>query len=219
MLSDLAKRWLAYARGVVACEGHHRHCDAPIINAIDSALRWPGFVGPAYETAHKRLLLVGRVHNPSGWHSESGLGLVETLMHEWLADAKSDEQFYAEYNREYARRLPTWGPWKKVYATLAAAAGVDANGVAYTNVAKCWQYPGKESRLQLSCSSEFPLDGLVQAIKPHGVFLLAKDGWLAKVPGAQVRSVPFMNDSAPHFQLPLGRLTAAVEWVQRLKTT
>ncbi|MEO9263374.1 MAG: hypothetical protein ABI282_04725 [Candidatus Baltobacteraceae bacterium] len=219
LLSDLAKRWLVHARDVFACSAHHRACDAPSVPNIDPSLRWPGFVGPVYEkvnTPKKKLLLVGRIHNPSGWSARTGLGDLEVLIRDWLTGNCTDEEFYRDYNREYARRLATWGPWTKVYRTLANAAGVDETGIAYANVAKCWQYPGKESKLQRACSATFPLEELVDIVKPQGVFLLATDAWVSRISGAQVRSVPFMNDSAPHFQLPPDRIAAAVKWVGAL---
>lgn len=216
MLSELAKRWLIHARAVFACADHHNACDAPTVTGIDPALRWPGFVGPNYEKAQKKLLLVGRIHNPSGWENWPGLGGLQPLIHEWLSGSRSDEAFYTDYNREYARRLVTWGPWRKVYDALASAAGVDATGVAYANVAKCWQYPGKESKLQRACSRTFPLEELVDIVKPHGVFVLATDAWVAAVPNARVRSAEFRNDSAPHFQIPYDRLIRHVEWVRGL---
>jgi hypothetical protein len=173
-------------------------------------------VGLNYECAPKRLLLLGRIHNPSGWHASGGLGKLEPLIQAWLAGTMDDEQFYKRYSSGYAELLPTWGPWYKVYAMLAAAAGVDVTGVAYANVAKCWQFPGYESITQRACSKAFPLEELVAIVKPHGVFLLAPQTWVARVPTATVTSVPFRYDSAPHFQIPRDRLTVAVEWVKGL---
>ena len=215
-LSKLATEWLAYARSVFASGSHLNQCNAPSLTSIDPILRWPGFVGPEYETAPKRLLLVGRVHNPSGWTVANGLSDLESLAKQWLGGSMSDPDFYREYGREYALRLTTWGPWQKALVHLAAAAGVDERGVSYVNVAKCWQYPGKETAMQRRCSKTFPLESLVEIVKPHGVFVLATDKWMAKVPGAQVTSVPSMNDSAPHFQIPLERLAKAKAWVRNL---
>lgn len=164
----------------------------------------------------KKLLLAGRIHNPSGWARWPGLGDLEPLIHKWISHQLSDDEFFNEYSREYACRLKTWGPWSKLYSALARAAGTDENGVAYANVAKCWQFPGRESRLQRSCSEEFPLEDLVRLLEPHGVFLLAPDSWVTRVPGARVQTVPFMNDSAPHFRLSRDQIAAAETWVQTL---
>lgn len=216
MLSDMARRWLAYARAIFACPAHHAQCDAPPVSTIDCSIRWPGFVGPSYERSVKKLLLLGRIHNPGGWNETSGLGTLEPLIHDWIDGRISDPSFYAEYNRRYAALLPTWGPWYKVYGSLAAAVGIDATGVAYANVAKCWQFPGHESAAQRACSSEFPVEDLIEVVKPDGVFLLAPASWVSRVSGAQVRSVPFMYDSAPHFQIPHQRMQEAVTWVRSL---
>lgn len=216
MLSDLAQRWLVYARAVFRCANSGHACDAPSIADIDNALRWPGFVGANYERARTRLLLVGRIHNPSGWRAWPGLGTLEPLVRDWVSGRSSDAEFYRQYSERYAQLLVTWGPWRKVYAFLAEAAGVDADGVAYTNVAKCWQYPGKESAMQRLCSQAFPLQNLVDILQPHGVFVLAPDSWVSRVPGVSVASTAFMNDSAPHFQLPYHRLNSAIEWVENL---
>lgn len=216
MLSEIAKRWLVHARSVFSCDEHKRACDAPAVSGIDATIRWPGFVGPQYEDAKKKLLFLGRIHNPSGWLSHPGLGDLQPIIREWLDGKLADDIFYRDYNRVYARLLPTWGPWYKVYAALAAAGGVDENSVAYANVAKCWQYPGRESKLQRACSGAFPLEGLIDVVKPDGVFLLAPESWVSRVPGARVRSVPFMCDSAPHFQLPYERMKAAIQWVESL---
>jgi hypothetical protein len=216
VLSTLAQDWLTYARSVFACGTHLNACNAPLIDGIDPELRWPGFVGVNYEAAPKRLLLVGRVHNPSGWHGTSGLGGLELIARRWLAAELSDEEFYSDYSREYGKRLVTWGPWQKVYRHLAAAAGADEQSVAYVNVAKCWQNLGKESALQRRCSETWPLESLVEIVKPHGVFVLAPESWMQKVKGAQVTSVPFRYDSAPHFQIPTARLREAHSWVTSL---
>jgi hypothetical protein len=214
MLSSLTKTWLAYARSVFDCDAHLQQCDAPIIAGIDPTLRWPGFIGSRYESAPKRLLLVGRVHNPSGWPS---LIRLEGLAKDWVSGVTSDEDFFQSYNREYARQLVTWGPWQKVYSHLAAAAGTDENGIAYVNVAKCWQHPGRESARQRRCSRSFPLEALAQIVEPKGVFILATSQWVAQNPGAYVTSAPLMCDSAPHFQIPYQRLAAAQDWVRSLR--
>jgi hypothetical protein len=217
MLTELARNWLSYARRVARCPDHLRFCDAPNISDIDGAIRWPGFVGLRYELSPKRLLLVGRIHNPTGWSGWPGLGALEPLIRAWLHAEISDEAFFNDYNSEYARRLVAWGPWRKVYARLANAAGTDVSGIAYTNIAKCWQYPGKETSRQRACSKAFPLRDLVEVLKPHGVFLLAPNVWVSQVPGAAAGDVPFMNDSAPHFQLPANRIQAAQMWVKGLQ--
>jgi len=146
----------------------------------------------------------------------NGLADLELLAKEWLCGSISDPEFYREYSRGYARRLATWGPWQKVFVHLATAARVDERGVSYVNVAKCWQHPGKETAMQRRCSKTYPLEALVGIVKPHGVFVLATDVWMANVPGAQVTSVSSMNDSAPHFQIPFERLEKAKAWVRNL---
>jgi hypothetical protein len=141
------------------------------------------------------------------------------LIRAWLQAEISDEAFFNDYNSEYARRLVAWGPWKKVYARLADTAGTDVSGITYTNIAKCWQYPGKETSRQRACSKAFPLRDLVEVLRPTGVFLLAPDAWVVQVPGTGVGDVPLMNDSAPHFQLPAHRMAAAELWVKGLSAT
>jgi hypothetical protein len=216
VLSDLEQRWLVYARSVFDCGPHLRECDAPAIDGIDPSLRWPGFVGENYEPAPKRLLLVGRVHNPTDWNGTYGVGGLGPLAKSWLSGSLSDEEFYREYSREYARRLIGWGPWLKIYAHLAEAAGADESSIAYVNVAKCWQYPGKESAKQRNCAAAFRLGDLVEAVRPSGVFLLATENWLDRVPQARVRSVPFRCDSAPHFQFSAKQIADAIAWVESL---
>ena len=213
MLSNLTKSWLAYARSVLDCGAHLQSCDAPTISGIDPTLRWPGFIGSGYESAPKRLLLVGRVHNPSGWPNLSRL---EEIAKEWLSRTTTDEDFFRHYSGEYARQLVTWGPWQKVYSQLASAAGTDENGVAYVNAAKCWQHPGRETARQRRCSQAFPLEALAQIVEPRGVFVLATSQWIMRNPGAYVTSAPFLCDSAPHFQIPYHRLEAAKAWVREL---
>lgn len=216
MLTQLDRNWLEYARRIFSCPAHLASCDAPRVEGIDPSIRWPGFLGENYQRAPKRMLFVGRVHNPSGWTRWPGLGGLESIVRDWLNGNIADDRFYRDYSREYARRLATWGPWAKVYGVLANAAGADETSVAYVNAAKCWQFPGKESRLQRACSAAFPLEDLVDIVKPHAVFLLATDGWVARVPGARVRTVPFRNDSAPHFQIPSERMRAHIDWIRSL---
>lgn len=86
----------------------------------------------------------------------------------------------------------------------------------YANVAKCWQRPGRESITQRKCSETFGVQTLLDLVKPHGVFLLAPQTWVDKVPGVQVAGTPFMSDSAPHFNIPESRIVEAIDWVRSL---
>jgi hypothetical protein len=75
--------------------------------------------------------------------------------------------------------------------------------------------PVENQPLSVDAAKRFHSNALSR-VKPHGVFVLATGAWIGGIPGARVTSVPFMYDSAPHFQLPHARLENAKAWVRSL---
>ena len=121
--------WLDYALSVIQPMDHLTACRLATGGAptpgLEADIRWPGYVGPAYESAPFRLLFVGQVHYPE--ELERTLGHFQNNMHTWANNPRTprgDDRFLQLLQAEYRKAIPQWGPWKRPFSKLSNRQGL-----------------------------------------------------------------------------------------------
>lgn len=174
MLTELENRWLNdWARPIVAVSSRHRQdCEssggATGEPSLDSALRWPGYVGSHFESCHWKILCVAQIHNAPELNRT--LGYLQGSMHQWVAGELSGEVFFRKLQESYQSAIAQWGPWTKTFSKILGPSAIDQTNIAYTNFAKCWQDPNVTPTSKLysamkCCEREFPIARPVRLLR------------------------------------------------------
>lgn len=190
MLTETERRWLDYAWEVVNCPtGHRRACERaggarPGQGRVDgNELRWPGYLGRRYGE-ERGVLCVGAVHReatPELERRDRTIGRTNaelaTSAREWLAGGRSepgDSRYLGRVRSAYEEALPQWARWQRHYRTLVEDyLGMSSTQIAWSNLAKCRvsidrgpKQRSAEAALTRLCQSAFPIDRLIEAIRP-----------------------------------------------------
>lgn len=192
LLTQLQRAWSRYARQVVDCGDHKAACvragGAVPLDDVDPDIRWPGMLGPGYESARYKVLCVGQIHLPTRW--KDGLGQLQPLMHEWLKSEVDDGHFIRSYNKKYSTLLPKWGTWKKGFGPVLRRFDIEPEDVVYTNFARCWQASGVRTYEVMNlCARTFPLKVLYDIVRPDAVLALSGASVFAAFPSL-MRGIP-----------------------------
>lgn len=182
-----------YAVSVIRIDDEHRYkCEkasgASGTTELCERIRWPGYVGHAYTNARVRLLCCAQVHHgPELWRTSKSIQ--STLLQ--IASSDLTPQLLRDLSHAYERTIPKWGPWtdfKKILTPL----GLDETNIAYTNIAKCWQTPGRSNveKPMKECLKTFPLTQLAKTIDAQAIVLMSSTGTMNRV-GIVQEDIPF----------------------------
>jgi hypothetical protein len=203
-ISDMKDRWLTYARSVISCSPEHKaKCEstggACPMPGIDSNLRWPGMLGPAYAVANHKILCIGQIHLAGEWavQGRDNLGSLQLVMHQLVNGSISPDDFFDQYNKAYAAMLPNWGPWNKGFGPVLRRFGVAADHITYVNFARCWQISGTHVYDAMdACAKTFPIKSLYDIVEPDAVLAYSGRSVFKTYPSL-MRGVP--NREWKHF--------------------
>jgi hypothetical protein len=184
-MNDIRDAWYSYAKAVAGIDhGHRLECVAATgatgTPALDSNIRWPGYLGSNYESASMKLLCVGQVHHAADLFAT--LGHVQPLLGA-LGSGPCDPNIMETITAEYERAMVRWGPWGK-FRKILGPLGLDQTSIAYTNVAKCWQTLDPSispdcRRPMKACSKRFPISQLAKAIHANAIVIMSAESTLA----------------------------------------
>lgn len=188
--------WYDYARSVVGISAEHRH-DCTAANGasgtpgLNPKIRWPGYLGSGYLSAPVRLLCVGQVHHAA--ELLRTLGNIQPLLLK-VAATHSGQSLMAQITSEYERAMSEWGPWQK-FRKIVDPLGIDVTGIAYTNVAKCWQTltDRPDCRLPMRvCARMFDVSRLAKSINAQAIIIMSADTTLSYA-SVVAREVPMYS--------------------------
>ena len=170
---DLEKRWLDYAREVVHDADHRAACaglgGSPAADGFPEDVRWPGSLGRTY--CEGGVLWVSNIHRnfDSAGVTVSAATDAADLVRRWRDGVIGDALFLEGIRGVYEHGLATWtvGTWPR---KVLAALGYSVSDVLYTNAARC-QSTGTGEALQRFCLVRFPLDRLVEEMRPGLVLI------------------------------------------------
>jgi len=152
----------------------------------DATLRYPGYLGPDYEAA--RVLFIGAVHNGNKLFTDD-FRTVEKATLLWRSvgrSRRSDAAYLKAIRGGYEVAMPKWGPWANGFGSVLCKLRLGVSAIVYSNVAKCWSKPRRESQLgegkqdeQLmefcSLESRYNVAQLVKELDPLQIYVSARN--------------------------------------------
>jgi hypothetical protein len=195
LIAPVDKRWLDYASGVLnAPAGHRKACIAnggaiPGPGCVDgNELRWPGYLGRNYHEG-TGVLCVGAVDREATLRTPRADDVQQRTDRQLVASARewrdagrspaTDAKYLEDLRRAHEDALPMWSRWKRHFRPLIEdCLGMDRTQIAWTNLAKCRvsldrgpKQRAAEGKLTRLCQRAFPMNELVEAIRPVAVLV------------------------------------------------